>query len=42
MKAKHVLDVQAYGHRILIMCKSSERKKDFKVAGFVEFFHTRM
>lgn len=36
LKAKHVLDVQADGHRVLIMCKSSERKRDFKVVGFVE------
>ena len=38
LKAKHVLDVQAVGDRVFIMCKSSERKKDFKVAGFVESF----
>ena len=38
MKAKHVLDVQADGSRVLIMCKSSERKKDFKVAALVETF----
>ena len=38
LKAKHVLDVKAEGRRVLIMCKSSERKKDFKVAGFVDSF----
>ena len=32
LKAKHILDIQADGNRILIMCKSSERKKDFKVS----------
>jgi hypothetical protein len=37
-KVKHVLDVQADGNRLLIMCKSAERKKDFKVAGNVENF----
>ena len=38
LKAKHVLDIQADGSRVLIMCKSSERKKDFKVAGLVDTF----
>ena len=38
MKAKHVLDIQAVGRRVHIMCKSAERKKDFKVAGHVESF----
>jgi hypothetical protein len=38
MKAKHVLDIQADGSRVLIMCKSPERKKDFKVAALVETF----
>ena len=38
MKAKHVLDVQADGSRLLMMCKSAERKKEFKVAGYVDFF----
>jgi hypothetical protein len=38
MRAKYVLDVQADGSRLLIMCKSAERKKDFKVAGFVDSF----
>lgn len=38
MRAKHVLDVRADGPRVLIMCKSAERKKDFKVAGFVDSF----
>ena len=38
LKAKHVLDIQADESRILIMCKSAERKKDFKVAGFMESF----
>jgi hypothetical protein len=38
LKAKHVLDIQADESRVLIMCKSAERKKDFKVAGFVESF----
>lgn len=38
MKVKHVLDLQADGKRVLIMCKSSERKKDFKVAGYVDSF----
>lgn len=38
MKAKQVLDVQADGGRLLIMCKSAERKRDFKVAGYVEAF----
>ena len=38
MKAKHVLDVQADGSRLLMMCKSAERKKDFKVAGYVDSF----
>jgi hypothetical protein len=37
-KVKHVLDVQADGNRLLIMCKLAERKKDFKVAGNVENF----
>jgi hypothetical protein len=37
-RAKHVLDIQADGGRVLIMCKSSERKRDFKVAGLVETF----
>lgn len=38
MRAKHVLDLQAMGRRVLIMCKSAERKKDFKVAGHVDSF----
>jgi hypothetical protein len=38
LKVKHVLDVQADGSRLLIMCKSAERKKDFKVAGSVTSF----
>ena len=38
LKAKYVLDIQADGSRILIMCKSAEQKRDFKVAGFVESF----
>ena len=38
MRAKHFLDVQAAGSRFVIMCKSAERKKDFKVAGYVEAF----
>lgn len=38
MKAKHVLDIKAEGGRVLIMCKSADRKKDFKVAGFVDSF----
>ena len=38
MKVKQMLDVQADGSHLLIMCKSAERKKDFKVAGYVESF----
>ena len=38
MKAKYVLDIQAVGSRVFIMCKSAERKKDFKVAGLAETF----
>ena len=38
LKAKHVLDIRADGRRVLIVCKSSERKKDFKVAGQVDYF----
>ena len=38
MKVKHILDIQADGSRVLIMCKSSERKNDFKVAGLIETF----
>jgi hypothetical protein len=38
LKVKHVLDIQADGGRVLIMCKSAERKKDFKLAGLVDTF----
>ena len=38
MRVKQVLDVQAAGERLLIMCKSAERKKDFKVSGYVDSF----
>jgi hypothetical protein len=37
-RVKHVLDLQADGKRVLIMCKSAERKRDFKVAGNVDLF----
>ena len=38
MRVKHILDVQAAGPRLLMMCKSAERKKDFKIAGNVDMF----
>ena len=38
LRAKYVLDIKAEGTRVLIMCKSSDRRKDFKVAGSVETF----
>ena len=38
LRAKHVLDIQADGGRVLIMCKSSERKKNFKLAGLMDIF----
>ena len=38
MRVKQVLDVQAIGTRLVIMCKSAERRKDFKVAGEVEAY----
>lgn len=38
MRAKHVLDIQANGSRVMIMCKSADRKKDFKVSGYVDSF----
>ena len=38
MRVKHVLDLQANGRKVLIMCKSAERKRDFKVAGYVDSF----
>ena len=38
LRAKHVLDIQAVAGRVLIMCKSAERKKDFKLAGSADKF----
>lgn len=38
MKAKHVLDIEADGRRALIMCKSVEQKRDFKIVGSVRFY----
>lgn len=41
MKSKHVLNIQAVGRRVLIMCKSTPRK-DFKVEVSVESFPMQM
>ena len=38
LKAKHVLDMQADGSQVLIICKLTERKKDLKVARLVKTF----
>lgn len=38
LRAKYVLDIRAEGTRVIIVCKSSDRRKDFKVAGSVDTF----
>ena len=38
MRAKQILDVQAAGDNLVMMCKSAERRKDFKISGNVDAF----
>lgn len=42
MKTEHILDIQADERRILTIYKSAERRRDFKVAGSVEFIFMQM